>query len=85
MSTEMIFTLSLQYKMQNIKHLSVFELNKQRPSHLLNVIVKSSYSKIRNILILPQTLWILIYKKKKKLFEIYSDNITEIYIYNISE
>lgn len=46
--------------MQNIKQLAVFELDKQRNSHLLNIIVKSSDSKIRNILILSQTLWILI-------------------------
>ena len=45
----------------------VLELNKQRPSHLLNIIVKSSYCKIRNIFVLSQALWILRQKKINKL------------------
>lgn len=40
--------------------------------------MKSSYSKIRYILILPQTLWILIFKKRnpKCSFNVFSDNKT---------
>lgn len=51
--------------MQNIKPGAVFELDKQRPSHLLNIVVKSSHGKIWNILVVSQTLWILIQKKNK--------------------
>lgn len=56
-----------------------FELDKKRPSHLLNVIMKSSNSKIWNILILSQTLWILLDKKtttKKSEFDM-KDNMTD--------
>lgn len=53
-------TASLKIRPERLDHI--------RPAYLLHVIVKPSHGKVRNILILPKTLWILKLKEEKSVF-----------------